>query len=100
MAGGEALAEAREAIEPLLEPTHYELGAVLEGIRLALVVGDDGAARSLAARLTILSRRAEIGAAARDAAVDVAEMLESDATTGRNRDERLRAVEAAFRTVF
>lgn len=96
----EWLVDGRAAVEPLIEPAPYELGAVLEGIRLALLAGDDAAVRRLAGRLTTVAERATLSQAASAEAARLATMLVGDATTARNRDERLRAVDAAFRALF
>jgi hypothetical protein len=94
------LAEGREAVEPLVDGAAYEFGAVLEGIRLALLAGDDAAVRSLAGRLASLAEREELADRPRREAARVASLLGEDASTPRNPDKRLRADDEALRTVL
>jgi hypothetical protein len=98
--GGEGLQEARGELEQLVDPVRYEAGATLEGIRLALVAGDDEALRSLSDRLATLARSPGLPPAFGADAARLVGMLQADATTARNREERLRAVDEVFRRLL
>lgn len=97
---GDGLAEARADLERLVEPAPYEAGAVLEGMRLALLAGDDAALGALSDRLAILARSPSLPPSFGAEAARLAGMLGAEATTARNREERLRAVDAVFRVLL
>lgn len=91
---------AHEALEPVVDRAAYEFGAVLEGLRLALLAQDDAAVQALVPRLTRLAEGDALPAAARTEAARVSAMMTAETTTARSRDERLRAVEAAFLAIL